>query len=131
MKHEAFWPAFGRQERFTLYDLSFNKNMNKAELGAALSEKLSIPKSQGVAAIELLADMITGELKKGNEVTIAGFGSFMSRERKGRAGVNPRTKEKIQIPPIKVPKFKAGKNLKEALKASGLAPAAPAATAST
>jgi len=106
--------------------------MNKAELGAALAEKLGIPKTQGVSAVEMIADMITEELKKGQEVTIAGFGSFMSRERKGRAGVNPRTKAKIMIPPIKVPKFKAGKNLKEALKGSGPAPTpAPAAPAPT
>jgi nucleoid DNA-binding protein len=100
--------------------------MNKAELGAALAEKLGLPKTQGVSAIEMIAEMITEELKKGQEVTIAGFGSFMSKERKGRTGVNPRTKEKIQIPPIKVPKFKAGKNLKEALKASGNAAMAAA-----
>jgi len=75
--------------------------------------------------VEMIADMITDELKKGGEVTIAGFGQFLARERKGRAGVNPRTKEKIMIPPVKVPKFKAGKNLKEALKGSGSAPVAP------
>lgn len=98
--------------------------MNKAELGAAIAEKFNLPKTQGVSIIEAMTDMITEELKKGGEVTIAGFGQFMSKERKGRSGVNPRTKEKITIPPIKVPKFKAGKNLKEALKGStGAAPA--------
>ena len=94
--------------------------MNKAELGAALADKFNLPKTQGVAIIEAMTEMITDELKKSGEVTIAGFGQFMAKERKGRSGVNPRTKAKIQIPPIKVPKFKAGKNLKEALKASGL-----------
>ena len=95
--------------------------MNKAELGAAIAEKFNLPKTQGVSIIEAMTEMITDELKKSNEVTIAGFGQFMAKERKGRSGVNPRTKEKITIPPIKVPKFKAGKNLKEALKASGVA----------
>jgi DNA-binding protein HU-beta len=94
--------------------------MNKAELGAALADKFALPKAQGVSIIEAMTDMITDELKKGGEVTIAGFGQFMAKERKGRTGVNPRTKEKITIPPIKVPKFKSGKNLKEALKASGV-----------
>ncbi len=98
--------------------------MNKAELGAAIAEKFNLPKLQGVTIIEAMTEMITDELKKGGEVTIAGFGQFLSKERKGRSGVNPRTKEKIMIPPIKVPKFKAGKNLKEALKASGNAAAA-------
>jgi len=96
--------------------------MNKAELGAALADKFGLPKTQGISIVEGLADMITEELTKGGEVTIAGFGQFLGKERKGRTGVNPRTKEKIQIPPIKVPKFKAGKNLKEALKSSGAAP---------
>ena len=95
--------------------------MNKAELGAALADKFNLPKTQGVSIIESMTEMITDELKKGQEVTIAGFGQFMAKERKGRSGVNPRTKEKITIPPIRVPKFKAGKNLKEALKASGIA----------
>jgi DNA-binding protein HU-beta len=98
--------------------------MNKAELGAALADKFNLPKTQGVSIIEAMTEMITEELKKGSEVTIAGFGQFMAKERKGRSGVNPRTKEKITIPPIRVPKFKAGKNLKEALKASGIAAAA-------
>jgi DNA-binding protein HU-beta len=97
--------------------------MNKAELGAALADKFNLPKTQGVSIIESMTEMITDELKKGSEVTIAGFGQFMAKERKGRSGVNPRTKEKITIPPIRVPKFKAGKNLKEALKASGIAAA--------
>ena len=95
--------------------------MNKAELGAALADKFNLPKTQGVSIIETMTEMITDELKKGQEVTIAGFGQFMAKERKGRSGVNPRTKEKITIPPIRVPKFKAGKNLKEALKAAGIA----------
>jgi DNA-binding protein HU-beta len=106
--------------------------MNKVELGTILAEKFGLPKAQGVSIIESLADIITDELKKGGEVTIAGFGQFTSKERKGRTGVNPRTKEKITIPPIKVPKFKSGKNLKEALKgdrkAAGAASAPPAAT---
>jgi len=93
--------------------------MNKAELGAALAEKFGLPKTQGVSIIEAMTDIITEELKKGGEVTFAGFGQFLSKERKGRSGVNPRTKEKIMIPPIRVPKFKSGKNLKEALKTSG------------
>ena len=102
--------------------------MNKAELGAALADKFNLPKIQGVSIIEAMTEMITDELKKGSEVTIAGFGQFTSKERKGRIGVNPRTKEKITIPPIRVPKFKSGKNLKEALKGERKAPAAVAPT---
>jgi DNA-binding protein HU-beta len=102
--------------------------MNKVELGNAIAEKFSIPKAQGVSIVEAAAEMITEELKKGGEVTIAGFGQFTSKERKGRIGVNPRTKEKITIPPIRVPKFKSGKNLKEALKGERKPAVAPAPT---
>jgi DNA-binding protein HU-beta len=105
--------------------------MNKVDLGNAIAEKFGLPKAQGVSIVEAAAEMITEELKKGGEVTIAGFGQFTSKERKGRTGVNPRTKEKIQIPPIRVPKFKSGKNLKEALKGERKAPAAPVAPAPT
>jgi DNA-binding protein HU-beta len=67
-----------------------------------------------VAAFE---DFVTAELKAGGEVTIAGFGTFSARVRQGRMGVNPqKPTEKIQIPSVTVPKFKAGKALKDALK---------------
>lgn len=91
--------------------------MNKAELAAALAEKLQLPKTQTERMIEATADIITETLKAGGEVNIAGFGAFLARTRKGRTGVNPRNpSEKIQIADVIVPKFKAGKNLKDALK---------------
>ncbi len=90
--------------------------MNKAILGEEIAAEFNLPKTQGVAIIESITVRITAELKKGGEVNIAGFGQFLTKTRKGRIGVNPRTKEKIEIPPIRVPKFKAGKNLKEAIK---------------
>jgi len=91
--------------------------MNKAELVSRIAEKLSIPKKQAEDVIETYVDIVMETLKGGGEVTIAGFGSFMAKQRAGRMGVNPQNPtEKIQIPPVTVPKFKAGKSLKDALK---------------
>ena len=67
--------------------------------------------------IEAFVDIVTTTLKSGGEVNIAGFGAFSAKMRAGRIGVNPQNpSEKIQIPPVTVPKFKAGKGLKDALK---------------
>ena len=91
--------------------------MNKAQLIEAISNKVGISKKEAEETIDCLTDTITGRIKAGEEVTITGFGAFSARTRKGRVGVNPRNPaEKIEIPSGTVPKFKAGKNLKEALK---------------
>jgi nucleoid DNA-binding protein len=91
--------------------------MNKAQLAEAIAAKTNLNKQQTEQVIETLADIITERIKAGEEVTITGFGAFSARKRAGRTGVNPRNpSEKIQIPDVIVPKFKAGKNLKEALK---------------
>ena len=95
--------------------------MNKAQLAQTLSEKLPfISKAQAERLLDELTGVITAKIKAGEEVVLAGFGAFSARKRKGRVGVNPRnTGEKINIPPVLVAKFKAGKNLKDSLKKSG------------
>lgn len=91
--------------------------MNKAELALKISEKLNIPKKTAENFVEAFDEIVTQTLVNDGEVTIAGFGTFSARVRRGRAGVNPQNPgEKIQIPSVKVPKFKAGKSLKDALK---------------
>ena len=91
--------------------------MNKAELVSAIAEKTAMQKADAEKAVEAFVDIVTSTLKGGGEVNIAGFGAFLSKDRAARTGVNPqRPTEKIQIPAVKVPKFKAGKNLKEALR---------------
>lgn len=101
--------------------------MNKAELINVISEKVGVTKKQAEDMIECFVDTVISELQKDGEVTIAGFGQFMAKTRAGRTGVNPQNPtEKIQIPPVRVPKFKAGKSLKDALKAK-TAPAPVAA----
>jgi len=91
--------------------------MNKAELATKIAEKLALSKKVGEDMIAAFEDIVTETLKAGGEVTIAGFGTFSAKVRAGRMGVNPQNPtEKIQIPSVTVPKFKAGKALKDALK---------------
>ncbi len=91
--------------------------INKAELISSISDKVGVSKKQAEDMIEAFTDLVTQTLKAGGEVTIAGFGAFSAKQRAGRMGVNPQNpSEKIQIPPVVVPKFKAGKALKDALK---------------
>ncbi|MFH1404708.1 MAG: HU family DNA-binding protein [Patescibacteria group bacterium] len=91
--------------------------MNKAELATRLSERLNIPKKLGEDFIEVFEEIVTKTLVNGQEVTIAGFGTFSARLRAGRKGVNPQNpSESIDIPSVIVPKFKAGKALKDSLK---------------
>ena len=91
--------------------------MNKAELGARLAEKMGLPKKRGEEIIETMTDLIIEELQKDGKVTIAGFGTWSTRVRAARKGVNPqKPTERIQIHEVRVPKFKAGKTLKDALK---------------
>ncbi|MFH1077949.1 MAG: HU family DNA-binding protein [Patescibacteria group bacterium] len=99
--------------------------MNKAELISVIAEKVGLTKKQAEDMVETFVLTVVETLKKGDEVTIAGFGAFSAKRRAGRTGVNPQNPtEKIQIPAVTVPKFKAGKGLKDALKASGAAPVA-------
>lgn len=91
--------------------------MNKAELAQTIADKIGAAKKEAVAMVEAFTDIVISTLKGGGEVNIAGFGAFSAKTRAGRVGVNPQNpSQKIQIPPVTVPKFKAGKGLKDALK---------------
>ena len=89
--------------------------MNKAELIAAVAEKADLNKKQAELAVNAAVDAITAALQKGDKVQIVGFGAFEVKERAARIGRNPQTKKEIQIPASKVPQFKAGKALKDAV----------------
>ena len=90
--------------------------MNKAQLGEVIARELNLSKVDGEKAVNLVVDTITGELKRGGEVALTGFGTFSVKQRAARMGINPKNpSQKISIPAKKAPKFKAGKNLKEAL----------------
>jgi len=91
--------------------------MNKAELAKRIAEDLNVSIKLGEEFVHAFQDTVTRTLKNGQSVTIAGFGTFSARQRAGRMGVNPQNpSEKIEIPPVIVPKFKAGKALKDSLK---------------
>jgi len=91
--------------------------MNKVALIEAVMKAAGIEvKKQATIAVDSVFDIITKTLSKGEEVAIAGFGTFRITKRAARMGVNPRTGEKIQIAASVKPKFRAGKVLKEAVK---------------
>ncbi len=89
--------------------------MNKQELVNEVAKKADLPKTKAQAAVEAIFDTIKLSLKKGGEVRLVGFGTFTVAKRAATTGRNPRTGEKINIPASKQPKFKAGKELKEAV----------------
>ena len=89
--------------------------MKKSELVARIAAKLSIPQSTADASIGALFEAIGEALAKGESVSIAGFGTFSVKDRAARQGRNPRTGEAIAIAALKVPSFKAGKGLREAV----------------
>ena len=89
--------------------------MTKADLIAAISEDAGINKTQANAALDSVLSNITASLKRHEKVTLVGFGTFQVSHRDARTGRDPRTGNPIQIAASVSPKFKAGKNLKEAV----------------
>jgi DNA-binding protein HU-beta len=90
--------------------------MTKENLIESIVSKVGCSKADAGRALDTIIETITKALTSGDSVTITGFGTFSARARAARAGVNPKTGEKIQIPAMTVPKFKAGKGLKEAVR---------------
>ncbi len=86
--------------------------MTKSELVDVVANKAGLPKAKVLNAIDALTDAIQGALKKGDKVTLIGFGTFDVAKRAARTGMNPRTKEKIKIKASKAPRFKAGQAFK-------------------
>ncbi|HKK17029.1 MAG TPA: HU family DNA-binding protein [Gammaproteobacteria bacterium] len=89
--------------------------MNKAELIDAIADSADLSKASASRALDSAIETITKALKKGDTVTLVGFGTFSVRKRAARSGRNPRTGETIKIKASKVPGFKAGKALKDAI----------------
>ncbi len=91
--------------------------MNKALMAETVANKLGIPKKQAEEYLEVFIETITETMVSGETVTITGFGAFIPKYRSARMGVNPQNpKERIEVPAVVIPKFKAGKALKDALK---------------
>ena len=92
--------------------------MNKQELISAMAEKANLSKKDAEAALNAFIDTVSETLKNGEKIQLIGFGSFEVRERSERKGKNPQTGEEITIAAAKVPAFKVGKALKDAIKNS-------------
>ena len=90
--------------------------MNKTELVQEIADKTNASKSDAQKFFDAFTDVVESQLKKGNQVQITGFGKFYVQKRGARQGVNPQTKQKINIPASKVPKFTAGNALKDSIK---------------
>lgn len=90
--------------------------MNKTELAAAVAAKTGLSKKDSEAAVSAVLDSVKDALAEGDKVSLIGFGTFSVKVRAARTGLNPRTKETIEIPESKVPAFKAGAALKDAVK---------------
>lgn len=89
--------------------------MNKNELIAAMAEKSGLSKKDAGAALEAFAEAVQDALREGDKVQIVGFGSFEVKNRAAHTGINPQTKEPVEIAASKAPVFKAGKALKDSL----------------
>ncbi|MGN0534107.1 MAG: HU family DNA-binding protein [Eubacterium sp.] len=90
--------------------------MNKTELVAAVAEKAALSKKDADAAVTAVLDAVKEALADGDKVSLVGFGTFSVKERAARTGINPLTKAPMSIPASKVPAFKAGAALKDAVK---------------
>ena len=89
--------------------------MNKTELIAAVAERAGLSKKDAEAAVNAFTEAVTAALKDGDKVQLVGFGTFEVKDRAARVGIKPGTTEQINIPAAKVPAFKAGKALKDAV----------------
>ena len=92
-----------------------DSGMNKPELVAKIVEQMNLTKKQVEEVTAVLFDVIMEALVKGDKVVISGFGTFEVKKRAARTGRNPKTKEPVEIPASKVPAFKPGKALKDAV----------------
>jgi DNA-binding protein HU-beta len=90
--------------------------MNKSELINALSEETNFSKKDVAKVLASFTRIIERTLKKGGKLSLTGFGTFWISKRPARVGINPATKERISLPAIFVPRFKAGKHLKEQIR---------------
>ena len=91
--------------------------MNKSEFAEKIADKVGVSKGVAEDMIAAFSGVVTETLSSEGEVVLTGFGTFSAKERAARTGVNPQNPtQKIQIPAVTVPKFKAGKALKDALK---------------
>ena len=87
--------------------------MNKSDLIEVLSKRAGLTSKRAMEVVDLIFDTMRVELQKGDRIEIRGFGSLINREYKAYVGRNPKTKEKIEVPPKRLPYFKVGKELRQ------------------
>lgn len=90
--------------------------LNKTEMVEAVASRTGLSKNKTKNVLDAILDEVTDQLRRGESVTLTGFGTFSVSHRSARKGRNPQTGEPMQIPAMDVPHFKAGKNLKEAVR---------------
>ena len=90
--------------------------MTKSELIDKVAKEAKIPRAAAERAVNSFTASITEILKQGDKITLPGFGTFLTSNRSARKGRNPRTGEEIDIPAVRIPKFKVGKGLKDAVR---------------
>jgi DNA-binding protein HU-beta len=89
--------------------------MNKSELVDSVAAETELSKAQSAEAVDAVINAVQTALKGGDQVSLVGFGTFLVTDRAARVGRNPRTGEEIKIPAAKLPKFRPGKGLKDAV----------------
>ncbi len=102
-----------------------DSTVTKADLVEEVVRVTELPRKESEAVVETIFESIIGALQGGDRIEIRGFGSFRTRQRRGRTGRNPKTGAKVEVPPKRIPFFKPSKELKDHV--NGGAPAAPAA----
>jgi len=90
--------------------------MNKSELINSLSEETTFSKKDVTRVLDSFIRIVERTLKRGSKVSITGFGTYYTSRRPARKGINPATKERIDLPEVNVPRFKPGKNLRELIR---------------
>ena len=93
--------------------MSKQPTLTKADLIEEVLRVTELPRKESESIVETIFDSIIESLQKGDKIEIRGFGSFRTRQRRGRTGRNPKTGEKVEVPSKKIPYFKPGKELKE------------------
>jgi integration host factor subunit beta len=102
-----------------------NSTVTKADLVEQVVRDTELPRKESEAVVETIFESIIGALQSGDRIEIRGFGSFRTRQRRGRTGRNPKTGAKVEVPPKTIPFFKPSKELKDFVNANGPAGAGP------
>lgn len=108
-----------------------NDTVTKADLVEQVIRATDLPRKESEAIVETIFDSIIQALQTGDKIEIRGFGSFRTRQRRGRVGRNPKTGAKVEVPPKRIPFFKPSKELKDFVNHDALPNASPAAVAPT